>query len=54
MTKRVAFPKDPSESKTVGVRHGVGTVENHFRAASVNTHALQAMRESVIGDVSSA
>ena len=37
MTKRVAFPKDPSEPKTVGVRHGVGIVEDHFRAASVNT-----------------
>ena len=36
MTKTVAFPKDPSEPKTVGVRHGVGTVEYHFRAASVN------------------
>ena len=36
MTERVAFPKNPSEPKTVGVRHGVGFCEDHFRAAPVN------------------
>ena len=37
MTKTVAFLKDPSEPKTVGVRHGVRICEDHFRAASVKT-----------------
>ena len=40
MTKRVAFLKDPSEPKTVGVRHGVRICEDHFRAASVNVFLL--------------
>ena len=53
MTERVAFLKDPSEPKTVGVRHGVGFREDHFRAASENACALYAAR-SVAGDAGSA
>ena len=50
MTKTVAFPKDPSEPKTVGVRYGVRICEDHFRAASVN--AFYGKRGTfVIGDV---
>ena len=37
MTKTVAFLKDSSEPKTVGVRYGVRICEDHFRAASVKT-----------------
>ena len=54
MTKRVAFPKNPSEPKTVGVRHGVGICEDHFRAASGNVFFTGREKYSVVGDASSA